>query len=370
MEEKKISKQKAGKGSIQVSVDRLMINNGLSESEVRAIIQAEAAKIIAEANESAKQIADYRVESFSEVLIKRLIESDNLAELQNPAMHLLIRKAQEAAICTDNKSDHEILSELLVYRAEHPNDKNTTSSVKKAISEIDSISRDALDALTMSFSVMAFTPVSGSIEEGLQAIDALFGKLLRNISLPEDNEWIENLEITNLIRVSPFGRLKKYNEIAHSNFSGYYVLGIKKESDNYNKAISLLTDNNVPTNILIENCLNDNYLRIAVPSLGKIDKMEITDLETGSVGKFSNTQIKAINKVLDLYEKSGENYNGIESAFDNQLLKYENIVKAKEWWDRIVDLGICFNITSVGKVLAITNARRINPSLPDLNNKS
>lgn len=366
MAEKKVSKQKAGKGSTQISVDQLVVNNSLSENEVREIVQAEAAKIIAEANESAKKVANSRIDSFSEMLIKRLIESDNLDELRDPSMHLLIRNAQEAAICTSDKSDHEILSELLVYRSEHPNDKNATSSVKKAISEIDGISRDALDALTMSFSIMSFTPVSGSIEEGLQAIDALFGKLLRKVSLPTTNEWIENLEITNIIRVNSFGRLKKYNEIARSNFSGYYVLGIKKESDNFKKAIGLLADNNLPTGILINNCLNENYLRIAIPSLNKIGEMGIIDAKTGSISKLSDTQIKAVEQVIGLYENNDDDFNNMKNAFDAKLSEYENIAKTKKWWDKVADSGVCFNITSVGRVLANTNARRIDPSLPEL----
>ena len=371
MTEKKISKQKAGRGSTQIKVDQYVVNNvsnGLSEREVRNIVQAEATKIIAEANESAKQIANTRVDSFSDILIKRLIESDNLEELRNPAMHLIIRKAQEAAICTDDKSDHEMLSELLVYRAEHPNDKNATSSVKKAIAEIDSISKDALDALTISFSIMSFTPVSGFIEDGLQAIDALFGKMLRKISLPTNNDWIENLEITNIIRVSSFGRLKKYEEIARDNFSGYFVLGIKKESDNYVKALDILSANNLPKSILVHNTLDNNYVRIVTPSLEKISEMGLINAKTRLLEKFSEAQVKAIKNIIDLYETNSGAFNNMEKRFKELLSSYKSISEVKEWWDRLAGSGICFSITPVGRVLANTNAQRIDPNLPDLNN--
>ena len=372
MTEKKISKQKAGRGSTQIKVDQYVVNNvsnGLSEREVRNIVQAEATKIIAEANESAKQIANTRVDSFSDILIKRLIESDNLEELRNPAMHLIIRKAQEAAICTDDKSDHEMLSELLVYRAEHPNDKNATSSVKKAIAEIDSISKDALDALTISFSIMSFTPVSGFIEDGLQAIDALFGKMLRKISLPTNNDWIENLEITNIIRVSSFGRLKKYEEIARDNFSGYFVLGIKKESDNYVKALDILSANNLPKSILVHNTLDNNYVRIVTPSLEKISEMGLINTKTRLLEKISEAQVKAIKNIIDLYETNSGAFNNMEKRFKELLSSYKSISEVKEWWDRLAGSGICFSITPVGRVLANTNAQRIDPNLPDLNNK-
>lgn len=372
MTEKKISKQKAGRGSAQIKIDQYVVNNvsnGLSEREVRNIVQAEATKIIAEANESAKQIANTRVDSFSDILIKRLIESDNLEELRNPAMHLIIRKAQEAAICTDDKSDHEMLSELLVYRAEHPNDKNATSSVKKAIAEIDSISKDALDALTISFSIMSFTPVSGFIEDGLQAIDALFGKMLRKISLPTNNDWIENLEITNIIRVSSFGRLKKYEEIARDNFSGYFVLGIKKESDNYVKALDILSANNLPKSILVHNTLDNNYVRIITPSLEKISEMGLINAKTRLLEKFSEAQVKAIKNIIDLYETNSGAFNNMEKRFKELLSSYKSISEVREWWDRLAGSGICFNITPVGRVLANTNAQRIDPNLPDLNNK-
>ena len=103
-----------------------------------------------------------------------------------------------------------------------------TASVKKAISEMDNISDDALDALTIAFSIMVFTPTSGAIEEGIGAIDSLFAKLLDRIRLPVNMTWIDNLEIVGAIRINSLGRLKKYEEIAQDNFSGYYVLGIKK----------------------------------------------------------------------------------------------------------------------------------------------
>ena len=369
MAEKKISKQKAGKGSTQLNANNIIFNNGPSENEIREIVRSEANRILAEANESARQIINTRMDTFADTLIDRLIESNLLGAFRDPAMFFLLRKAQEVAACTDSKTDYEILSELILYRAEHPNDKDTAAAIKKAISEMDNISENALNALTIAFSIIAFTPITGSIEDGLKAIDILFSKLLNKITLPCETNWIDNLEVVNAIRINQIGHLKKYEEIAQANFSGYFVLGIKKDSENLKKAKDLLETNDIPVEVLVDNTICDGYVRIAIPSLNKLNNIGLINSKTGKLDKFTIKQIKALENVIDLYIKSGDDYEKMKNNFNMLLFNYKSIAAIKEWWDKIVKSNLSFSVTPIGRVLANTNARRIDPSLPDLNNK-
>lgn len=369
MTEKKISKQKAGKGSTQISANNIIINNGPSENEIREIVRREANRILAEANESARQITNTRMSTFADTLIDRLIESNLLGAFRDPAMFFLLRKAQEVAACTDSKTDYEILSELILYRAEHPNDKDTAAAIKKAISEMDNISENALNALTIAFSIIAFTPITGSIEDGLKAIDTLFSRLLNKISLPCDTNWVDNLEVVNAIRINQIGHLKTYEEIAQTQFSGYFVLGIKKDSENLKKAKDLLEKNNIPIGILVDNIICDGYVRIAASSLNDLNDKGFINPKTGQLDEFNIKQIEALMSVIDLYIKSGDDYEKMKNNFNMLLSTYKSIATIKEWWDKIVKSDFSFSVTPIGRVLANTNAKRIDPSLPDLNNK-
>lgn len=368
MAEKRISNQRAGRGSTQVNAGSIIINQGLSESEVREIIYNEANKTLKEANEFALQIANVRIDKLADVLIKRLANSSHLDAFRDPAMSFLIKKAQEVAICTDNKTDYEILSELIVYRTEHPNDKDIAAAVKKAISEVDNMSEDALNAITIAFSITSFTPTSGFIEDGLSIIDTLFSKLLEKITLPSGTNWVDNLEVVNAIRVNQVGHLKTYEEIAQTNFSGYFVLGIKKDSEDFKKARDFLGASNIPTGILVNNTLCDGYARIAIPSLDKLDDSGLVNLKTRQLDKFTSEQIESIKNIINLYIRSGEDYEKMKNNFNDLLFSYKNIATVKEWWDRIAKSNVSFGITSIGRVLANTNARRIESSLPELKN--
>ena len=87
-------KQNAGDNSTQVSAG-IIINNGLSREEVCRILQDEAKKILAEANELARQIASDRIDSFFSVLIDKLVSSGHLEVFRDPAMHVTLRMAQK-----------------------------------------------------------------------------------------------------------------------------------------------------------------------------------------------------------------------------------------------------------------------------------
>ena len=124
----KCIKQWAGRGSTQVSVGTIINNGtGLTSKDVQKISREEAIKVLNEVSEPARQIGANRADEFSGIVLNKLTDSDNLNSLHDPAMLAALSQAYNTAICTDNKTDYEILSELLAYRAEHPNNKNATA---------------------------------------------------------------------------------------------------------------------------------------------------------------------------------------------------------------------------------------------------
>lgn len=116
--------------------------------------------------------------------------------------------------------------------------------------------------------------------------------------------------------------------------------------------------------------MNPDYVRIPVPNRQQIGSLNLIQqvVHEGRLIQFpvplSEKQKDAINSVYDLYD----NNPSIKS--ENTRLLIENIDQRKHlntlkaWWN---SLNVGVQITSVGKVLAHSNAQRCDKNLPPLN---
>lgn len=78
----------------------------------------------------------------------------------------------------------------------------------------------------------------------------------------------------------------------------------------------------------------------------------------------SEEQIRTVNSIYELYEQDDKIKQENINLFMGEWDKRPNLKILKEWWDNI---GTSFEITSVGKVLAHSNAQRCDKNLPPLN---
>lgn len=98
----------------------------------------------------AMELAQKREMAFEDAVVNRLQKVENSMEaFRDPAFLKSLKKAQEVAICTDEKSEYDLLSELLVNRFEVRSEKQQSLYVNKAIEIVDEIPEDALMGLTM-----------------------------------------------------------------------------------------------------------------------------------------------------------------------------------------------------------------------------
>lgn len=89
-------------------------------------------------------------------------------------------------------------------------------------------------------------------------------------------DWIDNLEIVGAIRRSSNFQFKKLEDLYFEMFKGYSSIGIRKDSENYNKAIEMLKSNHIPSNILISNVLDDEYVKLDHFDLDSFDDLSLT----------------------------------------------------------------------------------------------
>lgn len=351
-------KQTAGDNSVQNQIEN---QNNYNSTQVYNYYGANSSEMVSVATTvynqmyalSARNYADIatatvneRINAFGCELFPRLEKIEGaLEKFKDPKFEFLLCDAQVTAAKTDRHDDLCLLSELLSCHVQKGNDKKIDAGISHAIKVVDEIDNDALCALTVVCAFQFYSPVSGITNEGLKTLNDLFGKLMY-MKLPSGMDWMDHLDMLGAIRMSSFG-LKKTKSFLCSKFQEYSCAGIRKESDELKKAYEILAMNNISSSVIIENVCIDGYMRL-----------DIFDINNAS------PQYKeAILQIKDLYTK---NHSIIKTANDNFMKiwdSYENLRKVKDWWDTI---PFGFNVSYVGRVLAQTNAKRIDQTLPDL----
>lgn len=362
--------QKGGDGSTNIQAEQMIVHVGIDEKRAREIYQEMNLQLKKDYTEEALKIANTRVSEFENRLMPKMESVEGALEaFADPSFQILLVEAQKTAASTERTADYDLLSELLIHRFQRGENRVIRAGISRAVEIVDEISDDALIGLTAIHAVNNFYPVTGDIFQGLDVLDELFGKILYGV-LPSGGDWLDHLDILDAVRLSPFGGLKKIEQYYPEQLSGYVDAGIKKDSDGYNKALELLKANALPQTIMVEHALNPDYVRIPVPNRQQIASLNLINQVVHEGGliqipvPLSEKQKDAINSVYDLYDNNpsikSENTRLLIESIDQR--KHLNTLKA--WWN---SLNVGVQLTSVGKVLAHSNAQRCDKNLPPLN---
>jgi len=362
--------QKAGEGSQQLQADKMIVNVGIDEKRAREIYQEMNSQVRKEYSKEAFEIANSRIHEFEDRLMPKMDAVDGALEaFADPSFQLLLVEAQKTAASTERPADYDLLAELLIHRFQKGENRFTRAGISRAVEIVDEISDEALLGLTVFHAVSTFLPTSGDINQGLITLNDLFGKIIYG-NLPNGNEWLDHLDILDAVRINSIGSMKTIEQYYPEALVGYIEVGIDKKSDNFNKANELLQKNGLPKNILVDHALNLGYSRINLPNRKQISSLNLQKpvIQSGKLTihtqPLSEKQINSINSIYDLYSQD----NGLKQQNIKQLMKewdkQPNLKKLRIWWDKLSS-GI--QITSVGKVLAHSNAQRCDKNLPPLN---
>jgi len=359
--------QKAGNNSQQYQIQNLTIQQGIDEKRAREIYDEKYSIAKKDFTEEALRIANERVKELEDRLIPKMkTVSDGLKAFADPSFQLLLVDAQKAAAATERLVDYDLLSELLVHRIEKGSDRHIRTGIHRAVEIVEDISDEALLGLTVVHSINSFIPTLPECAAALDVLNDLYGKIVYDI-LPEGNEWMEDLDILDAIRIDHFGKFKSLTEYYATILNGIVTIGIKKDSKEHKQAIKILQENGLlAPNLLVDNALLQNYVRINVENFKAINSLSFVGIINGFSIKipFSEQQKSAIKSVAELYTKDSKLKNEVEEAFLSEWNKRDNLALLKTWLEKIPN---SFSITSVGKVLAHANAQRCDNKLPPLN---
>jgi hypothetical protein len=362
--------QKGGDGSTNIQTKNTIVNVGIDEKRAREIYQEMNLQLRKDYSKEALYIANRRVTEFENRLMPKMEKVNGALEaFADPSFQLLLVEAQKTAAATERPADYDLLSELLIHRFQKGENRITRAGISRAVEIVDKISDDALLGLTVSHAITNFVLVSGDIRQGLSVLNDLFGKIFYR-NLPVGNDWLDHLDILDAVRLSSFGNLKKIQQYYPEILVGYVDVGIEKKSENHDKAVEILKNNNLPQDILVEHAFNDNFTRINIPNKNQISSIKLPQLipNNGSVIivpiSLSTEQVSAINSIYELYKQDDNIKQENIKLFMEEWDKKPNLKTLKEWWNGI---GTSFQITSVGNVLAHSNAQRCDKNLPPLN---
>lgn len=361
--------QEAGENSQQFQAEQMVVHIGIDEKRAREIYHEMNLQLRKDYSQEALNIANARLSEFEDRLMPKMEAVDGALEaFADPSFQLLLVEAQKTAASTERPVDYDLLSELLIHRFQKGDNRFTRAGISRAVEIVDKISDDALLGLTVFHSVTHFSPVSGDIQQGLGVLNGLFGKIIYG-NLPTGNEWLDHLDILDAIRISSFGTLKKIEQFYAERLSGYVDVGIQKASDEYNSAIEVLKNNGVPQNILVDHALNGDYVRLNLPNQNQINSLTLQHqlVNNGQLQHLTvpltDNQKEAIKSIYALYNKDNNIREANIKRFIEEWDKQPNLRALRAWWNNI---SVSIKLTSVGKVLAHSNAQRCDKSLPPL----
>lgn len=361
--------QKGGDQSTNLQADQMVVHVGIDEKRAREVFQEMNLQLRQKYTQEAMEIANARVSEFENSLMPKMERVEGALEaFGDPSFQLLLVDAQKAAASTERPADYDLLSELLIHRFKKGDNRIARAGISLAVDIVDKISNEALLGLTVVHTVNNFLPLAGNINQGLDDLNNLFGKVIYG-DLPSGHEWLDHLDILNAVRLSSFGSLKKIQQYYPEILPGYIDVGIEKASENHAKALKILDDNNLPRNLLMDHSLNNNYVRISIPNITEIDSISLLQqvFQDGAWVtahlKLTDVQKTAINNIYDLYSQDDRLKQNNISSFIEEWDKRPNLKALKGWWDTI---PILLTITTAGKALAHSNAQRCDENLPPM----
>lgn len=350
--------QKSGDYSPQTQIGTL--NIGVDEKRVREVFNEMISVALKDFSIEAQEVGIQRSHIFEEILLEKMIRTNTLEALKDPAIQLQLVEAQKIAISTDKEQDYDMLSELMIQRFKSGDDRHKITGISKAIEAVDKLSDESLQGLTLLFAITRYLPISNDLITALERLDSLYADLIYS-SLPTGEDWVDSLDIHSAVRISSVGSMLNFEDFWYQQLDGCLKRGILIDSEDYVTSVDKLSTVGLMKSVLVKSA-DSLYVKLPI-----VNKDAIKDLKTNQNGMFielDEKQISVLEEIYDLYEEADKS----KEEFSILMAKYPSISTARDWWSQNIT-NYSFKITTVGIALAQTNSLRIDSSLPKVVNE-
>ena len=367
----------AGSQQIQIAGDLVQV---LSVTEQRAVeIAREQSRIaIQDFTAEASAQAAIRMERVVNKVVDELSTRGLLESFADPAFQVLLRKTQLHAATTSEDADYELLSKLLLERAEKPS-KPIHMVVTRAVEVVEYIDPEALMGLMFLWVAVGVGPAGSDPKAGLAAIDNLVSKLLSDGELPSRSGWLQRLDSMGCIHYRPMGQsiqigMAEWLDVLLNQRSGYVCEGIfPADVDAMRAKLNRIIPN--LGSIVVEHSFLPGRFRINAISSAQLlrnlkDQLELMRSLKAQLHSEAIRLLPILPMLEGLSAKQELANLLLEARLDTvnaeakaNLLKYveaqlPNLQKLRDWWDGLSGLT---QITPVGIAIAFSNAKRFDP---------
>lgn len=341
--------QHAGDNSAQYQVHgTLVVNQGLTAESAREIARAEAARAILEFEAEGRDTAARRISLLEDRVLELLGSRNQLTAFRDPAFQLALRKAQIGAASSERESDYDMLATLISDHAERGRERPVRAGLSKAIEVVDQLDAEALRGLTILAAISSYSPLMAECDEGLAVMNDLFADLIGDQPLPMGTDWIEHLDLLDVVRSHSITSFRKFRDFYPERMPGYVCVGLEGGTEELSAAVADLQRLGLgdPT---VPHALKPGWVRV---SLAKS-----ADLERRLLQPLPADRIESIIEILRTRMKVDE----VDvSLVDNFLARVDSnryLRQIHEWWDQLTPY---VTLTPVGRVLARANAQRLD----------
>lgn len=343
--------QRAGENSLQVQADRVTVVQGVTEERAAEIAEATTRQVLDSYHAEGRVVADSRMRRFDGNLVEDFASRGLLGVFSDPGFQVLLRTAQMQAAVTGSDLDLDLLLRLLRQRAEEPATRGISLAIKRAVESLESLDETALSALSLAWTLVQTKPPNTDIRIGLSGRDELFSKLLEECGPPQDAQWLDVLDLTDLadINVSNFGMKGSY-EILLGNAPAYVARGLSSD-----EAASAQAE---------FDRIVGREIRIVFPHVFSpgASRLDLLNRETWS-GAADHLQLSPQQRVeclqlFDSFDAFAPDPDNRNKAIEMIKSEYPSMARVHEWWDSFHD-GVTIRFTSAGKALAFSNVVRI-----------
>lgn len=344
-------KQVAGNNSQQQQATT--INNyqiGITEERTRAIFyelfNTQRQCLTQEASDKALE----RISRFEKNLIPKIAHIEGALEaFADPSFQIQLAKAHRAAASSGRDEDYNMLSELIKYRIENPNNRIVLSNISQSIDIIDKIDDTALCALAAVYVFNRISFATDNLDAILERLDNLLGSITY-LPLPTDSMWIEHLNILNVVRIEVLGKFTPPFNVLTNKYNGFICAGIKINSDAHIKAIKILKENNINTSCLVKNKLLDGYIILGIKNYSDISELRIEKNIDGQIfeRKIMDKEIKALQDIWKLYTNDSTTIKIVKEKVNKIISDKKNILKIVDF---INSIKLAYDETIIGKTI-------------------
>ena len=118
---------------------------------------------------------------------------------------------------------------------------------------------------------------------------------------------------------------------------------------------------NLNQRALIDNPFLEGYVCLPVYNKDGIQNIEL--INSNGTRTLEKKELDVLYSIWDMYDTGDQLQDEVNKKFMDMWDSFEALRTVRVWWE---DISRGFSITSVGKVLAHTNAKRCDKRIPDL----